>query len=220
MKSCGSNPVFSAILSEKGENWIMTPEEMSDLYIRIAFHYESTVDRLLGKGLLDKDSVDYHRKTFYDSLDEEKLRTSQTIGSQIEIMQRYVRAMVCGVMVSLTKIAKQYTDDSPGYVIQSWMRSRNTLEFLRQWENDMNGGFDDRACEELIHEAHTTSLTVTPSLWIRRTHAVGIYVKQGKGGGVSAYPEIAADFRLWLDPTERLALVRMVREIKTDARAT
>ncbi len=182
----------------------MTPEEMSDLYIRIAFHYESTVDRLLGKGLIDKDFADYHRKTFYDSLDEEKLRTSQKIGSQIEIMQRYVRAMVCGAMVSLTKIAKQYTEDSPGYVIQSWM----------------NEGFDDRACEELIHEAHTTSLTVTPSLWIRRTHAVGIYVKQGKGGGVSAYPEIAADFRLWMDPMERLALVRMVREMNTKDKAT
>ena len=135
-------------------------------------------------------------------------------------MQHYVRAMVCGAMVSLTKIAKQYTEDSPGYVIQSWMRSRNTLEFLRQWENDMNGVFDDRACEELIHEAHTTSLTVTPSLWIRRTHAVGIYVKQGKGGGVSAYPEIAADFRLWMDPMERLALVRMVREMNTKDKAT
>ena len=194
----------------------MTPEEMSDLYIRIAFHYESTVDRLLGKGLIDKDFADYHRKTFYDSLDEEKLRTSQKIGSQIEIMQRYVRAMVCGAMVSLTKIAKQYTEDSPGYVIQSWMRSRNTLEFLRQWENDMNGEFDDRACEELIHQAHTTSLTVTPSLWIRRTHAVGMYVKQGKGGGVKAYPEIAADFRLWLDPEERLTLIRLTQKMKID----
>ena len=194
----------------------MTPEEMSDLYIRIAFHYESTVDRLLGKGLIDKDFADYHRKTFYDSLDEEKLRTSQKIGSQIEIMQRYVRAMVCGSMVSLTKIAKQYTEDSPGYVIQSWMRSRNTLEFLRQWENDMNGGFDDRVCEALIHEAHTTSLTITPSLWIKRTHAVGMRVKQGKGGGVNAYPEIAADFRLWLDPAERLALVRLTQKMKID----
>ena len=194
----------------------MTPEEMSDLYIRIAFHYESTIDRLTEKGLLDQDFVDSHRKTFYDSLDEEKLRASQKIRSQTEIMQRYVRAMVCGDMVSLTKIAKQYTDDSPGYVIQSWMRSRNTLEFLRQWENDMNGGFDDRACEELIHEAHTTSLTVTPSLWIRRTHAVGMYVKQGKGGGVNAYPEIAADFHLWLDPSERLVLVRMAREMKAN----
>lgn len=194
----------------------MTPEEMSDLYIRIAFYYESTIDRLVGKGLLDKDFVDGHRKTFYDSLDEEKLRASQKIRSQTEIMQHYVRAMVCGDMVSLTKIAKQYTEDSPGYIIQSWMRSRNTLEFLRQWENDMNGGFDDRACEELIHQAHTTSLTVTPSLWIRRTHAVGMYVKQGKGGGVRAYPEIAADFRLWLDPAERLALVRTVREMKVN----
>ena len=194
----------------------MTPEEMSDLYIRIAFHYESTVDRLLGKGLIDKDFADYHRKTFYDSLDKEKLRTSQKIGSQIEIMQRYVRAMVCGAMVSLTKIAKQYTEDSPGYVIQSWMRSRNTLEFLRQWENDMNEGLDDGACEALIHQAHTTSLTVTPSLWIRRTNAVGMHVKQGKGGGVSAYPEIVADFRLWLDPAERLALVRLTRKMKID----
>lgn len=84
----------------------MTPEEMSDLYIRIAFHYESTIDRLVGKGLLDQDFVDNHRKTFYDSLNEEKLRASQKIRSQTEIMHRYVRSMVCGDMVSLTKIAK------------------------------------------------------------------------------------------------------------------
>lgn len=65
------------------------------------------------------------------------------------------------------------------------------------------------ACEELIYQGHTTSLTITPSLWIRRTHAIGIHVKQGKGGGVSAYPEIAGDFHLWLDPKVRLAIVRL-----------
>ena len=96
-------------------------------------------------------------------------------------------------------------------MIQSWMRSRNTLEFLRQWENDMNEGFDDSACEELIYQGHTTSLTITPSLWIRKTHAVGLHVKQGKGGGVSAYPEIAADFRLWLDPKERSAILKLTK---------
>ena len=198
----------------------MTSEEIGELYIRIAFQYESALDQLISKGLIDKNFADKHKKAFYDSLDEEKLRTAQKIRSHTEIMRRYVRSMISGNMVSLTEIARQYTEDSPGYVIQSWMRSRNTLEFLRQWENDMNGVFDDRACEELIHEAHTTSLTVTPSLWIRRTHAVGIYVKQGKGGGVSAYPEIAADFRLWMDPMERLALVRMVREMNTKDKAT
>ncbi|MCI9120781.1 MAG: hypothetical protein HFG00_04535 [Oscillibacter sp.] len=156
--------------------------------------------------------VDRHRKAFYDSLDEEKLRISQKIRNYKEIIRRYMQGMICENMVSLTELAMQYSEDSPGYAIQSWMQSRNTLEFLRQWENDMNGEFDDSACEERIHQAHTTSLTVTPSLWIRRTRAIGMRVKQGKGGGVSAYPEIAADFHLWLDPAERLALIRMIRE--------
>ena len=122
-----------------------------------------------------------------------------------------MRLITCNDMVSLTELAKQYSEESPGYVIQSWMRSRNTLEFLRQWENDMNEEFDDRVCGELIHQAHTTSLTITPSLRIRRTHAIGMCVKQGKGGGVSAYPEIAADFHLWLDPKVRLAVVRQAK---------
>ena len=194
----------------------MISEEIGELYIRIAFQYESALDQLVGKGLIDKDFADKHKKAFYDSLDEEKLRISQKIRSHKEIIRRYMRGMISGDMVSLTEIARQYTEDSPGYVIQSWMRSRNTLEFLRQWENDMNGGFDDRVCEALIHEAHTTSLTITPSLWIKRTHAVGMRVKQGKGGGVNAYPEIAADFRLWLDPAERLALVRLTQKMKID----
>lgn len=88
------------------------------------------------------------------------------------------------------------------------MRSRNTLEFLRQCEKDMNAEFDNRASEELIHQGHTTSLTITSSLWIRRTHAIGMHVKQGKGGGMRGYPEIATDFHLWLDPKVQLALVR------------
>ena len=159
--------------------------------------------------------ADKSRNAFYESLNEEKLRTSQKIKSYTEIIRHYMRGMICGDMVSLTELARQYSNDSPGYVIQSWMRSRDTLEFLRQWETDMNEGVDGRACEELIHQAHTTSLTVTPSLWLRRTHAIGIRVKQGKGGGVSAYPEIASDFRLWLDPSERLALVRLVRGPRT-----
>ncbi len=192
----------------------MTEEEIGNLYIRIAFQYESAIGQLLDKKIIDQDLVDRHRKAFYDSLDEEKLRTSQKIKNYTEIIRRYMQGMICENMVSLTELARQYSVDSPGYAIQSWMRSRNTLEFLRQWENDMNGEFDDGACEELIHQAHTTSLTVTPSLWIRKTRAVGMRVKQGKGGGVSAYPEIAADFHLWLDPAERLALVRLAKKEK------
>ena len=186
----------------------MTEKEISELYVRLAFQYESAIDTLLTKGLIDTDLATTAKEKFYDSLNEEKLWTAGKIRDYHETVSLYMRQMTCNDMVSLTELSKQYFKGSPGYVIQSWMRNRNTLEFLRQWENNMNKEFDDRACEELIHQGHTTSLTITPSLWIRRPHAVGMYVKQGKGGGVSAYPEIAADFRLWLDPKARLAVVR------------
>lgn len=187
-------------------------EETNDLYICIAFQCESALAQLVDRGITNEDAVEGYKEIFYSLLSEEKLRTSKKIANHTKIIRSYMRGMTCGNMVSLTELARQYSDDSPGYVIQSWMRSRNTMEFLQQWENVMNGEFDDKACEELIYQAYTTSLTITPSLWTRRTHAVGMHVKQGKGGGVRAYPEIAADFRLWLYPAERLALVQISAE--------
>ena len=189
----------------------MTEKEISELYTRLAFQYESSIDSLLERRIIDADIANASREKFYDSLNEEKLRTSKRIRNYQETIRLYMRLMTCKDMVSLTELARQYSEESPAYVIQSWMRRCNTLEFLRQWENDMNGEFDDSACEELIHQGHTTSLTITPSLWIRRTHAVGMRVKQDKGGGVSAYPEMATDFQLWIDPKSRLAIVRLPR---------
>ena len=36
--------------------------------------------------------------------------------------------------VSLTEIARKYDAANPSYLIQSWLRSRNTVEFLATWE--------------------------------------------------------------------------------------
>ena len=151
----------------------MTEKEVVELYIHLAFQYESAIGRLLDKKIIDQDLVDRHRKSFYDSLDEEKLRTAQKIGDYTEIIRRYMRGMICEDMVSLTELAKQYSVDSPGYTIQSWMRSRNTLEFLRQWENGINEEFDDKACEELIHRGHTTSLTIHYTIFVDSKDSCG-----------------------------------------------
>jgi len=39
-------------------------------------------------------------------------------------------------------------------------------------------------------------------------------VKQGKGGGVKAHPDIVTDFKMWLASSLCLNLIRFVREIK------
>lgn len=189
----------------------MSENELHERYIRLAFQYESAMDALLTRGLVDEEAASAAKERFYDTLNEERLRATQKIKDYHETISLYMRILANDGMISLTELAKQYSDESPGYMIQSWMRSRNTLEFLRQWELDQNAEFDDRVCTELIRQGHTTSPTITPTLWIRRTHAVGLHVKQGKGGGVSAYPEIAADFHLWLDPKERLAILGLAQ---------
>lgn len=89
----------------------MTGEEISKLYMRIAFQYESALAQLVDKGLVDKGFADRYKETFYSSLDEEKLWTSQKIKSYTEIIRSYMRGMICGDMVSLTELARQYSND-------------------------------------------------------------------------------------------------------------
>ena len=85
---------FLLYLIKRGEQ-AMTEEEISELYIRLAFQYESAIGRLLDKKIIDQDLVDRHRKSFYDSLDEEKPRTAQKIADYTEIILRYMRGMIC-----------------------------------------------------------------------------------------------------------------------------
>ena len=161
----------------------MTEEELSELYTRLALQFDSVLGTLVSKNLVFPDFVPGIRKDFYDSLNEEKSKDFERIFTYTQIIRRYIRANANSGSISLTQLAKKYSEESPGYVIQSWMRSRNTLDFLRQWELEQNAEFDDQACAELIHQGHhTTSLTITPTLRVRRTHAVGLHVKQGKGG--------------------------------------
>ncbi len=119
--------------------------------------------------------------------------------------------------VSMTEIARGKNTSSPSYLIQSWMRSNTTLEHLRMWEKIYNPQFQENACDELIHMVHTTSTTLTPSLWINTTHALGIHTSRGKVGGTTAHPEIAEMFRAWLFPEFMLELVQWYRMFQHDA---
>lgn len=44
--------------------------------------------------------------------------------------------------ISLTDIAKYRNEDDPRFIIQNWMRNRNTIEFLSVWEELHNPDFN------------------------------------------------------------------------------
>ena len=111
--------------------------------------------------------------------------------------------------LSLTEIARAHSGDAPGYVIQSWLRSGNTLAFLNLWEQENNPDYLEGAYMELMDKKKAASFTLTPKLWISQTKAIGIVSKQGKSGGTLAHPVIACEFASWLTPEFKMLLLKL-----------
>lgn len=111
--------------------------------------------------------------------------------------------------VSLTKITQAHSEDSPGYVIQSWLRSSNTLAFLNLQEKENNPGYSEAGYMELLERKKAASFTLTPKLWIDRTKAIGMFSKQGKSGETFAHPMIACGFASWITPEFKMLLLKL-----------
>lgn len=110
--------------------------------------------------------------------------------------------------ISLTDIARRFDVDNPSYLIQSWLRSRNTIEFLGEWERNNNTDFDESAFEKLIIDVRSPSYTLTPSKWIDTVNAIGLTSKRGKNGCTMAHPFIACDFEMWNDMKFRYEMIK------------
>ena len=191
----------------------MTQEEIQERYLKIGFWFETTMGILKEKGLVEPQFALEYSQRFYDLLGTEQEKFSKKNRAFEETIQHCFRRLGnAGAFESLTEVARKYSEDSPGYVIQSWMRSKNTLGFLRTWELSNNRDFDDAACAKLLEEHDSGNLTVTPTVWVSRTNARGLKVKRGKGGGVMAHCDIAVDFQMWLDPNYRYHLIQFMRE--------
>lgn len=114
--------------------------------------------------------------------------------------------------ISLTEIARKFDAENPSYLIQSWLRSRNTVELLAEWERNNNPAFNESAYQNLLAETRKPQFTLTPKKWIDMTNAIGITSKQGKGGGTMAHPIIACDFEMWNDTEFRYEMLRCFRK--------
>lgn len=169
---------------------------------------EKILKRIVKKGLMTQAEADGLSERMFEQLNTDKIP-----GFRLSPLGEKIRTngSCLSPYVSLTEIAKGKNTASSSYFIQSWMRSNMTVEYLRMWEKIYNPGFQENACDDLIHTVHSTGTTLTPSLWISTTHAIGMKTSRGKGGGTTAHPEIAEMFRAWLFPEFMLELVQQYR---------
>lgn len=118
--------------------------------------------------------------------------------------------------ISLTDIAKYRNEDDPRFVIQNWMRNRNTVEFLAVWEELHNPDFNRVQFEAVRSEAGLNRFVMTPTKWIEQTNAIGITSKAGRYGGTYAHSDIAMSFATWISPEFQLYIMKDYRRLKLD----
>lgn len=121
--------------------------------------------------------------------------------------------------ISLTDMARFRDSDRTNYIIQNWMRTRNTIEFLGLWEELRNPNFKSIEFDAFKNESGSNSFTLTPKKWIETTNAIGLISKSGRYGGTYAHKDIAFEFASWISPTFKLYLIteyQRLKEIETN----
>jgi len=138
-----------------------------------------------------------------------KTATIEVQGAAITVLSKKEQDFIC-----LTDMAKKFGDD---ILIYSWMRNRNTLEFIGVWEQIHNPDFKGLEFETFRNQAGLNSFSLTPRKWIEATNAIGFQSRAGRyGGGTYAHRDIAFEFGSWLSPEFKLYLIKEFQRLKDD----
>ena len=117
--------------------------------------------------------------------------------------------------ISLTDIARYKNEDDPRFVIQNWMRNKNTIELLGVWEELHNPNFNRVQFEAVKKEAGFNRFVLTPLKWIKTTNSIGMVSKSGRyDGGTFAHYDIAMAFAAWVSPEFQLYIIKDYRRLK------
>jgi hypothetical protein len=118
----------------------------------------------------------------------------------------------------LTDIARHKDSERTDYIIQNWMRSRNTIEFLGIWEKLNNPAFNPIEFDGIRKQAGLNSFVLTARQWIAKAGAIGIVSQPGRYGGTFAHKDIAFEFASWIstqgDRLRRLNAIA-IRQMQT-----
>ncbi|MGZ8152421.1 MAG: KilA-N domain-containing protein [Methylovulum sp.] len=116
--------------------------------------------------------------------------------------------------ICITDMARYKDSERSDYIIQNWLRNRNTIEFLGVWEQLHNPAFNSIEFDGIKSEAGLNSFTLTAKKWKQATNAIGLVSKAGRYGGTYAHKDIAFEFGSWINPTFKLYLIKEFQRLK------
>ena len=117
--------------------------------------------------------------------------------------------------ISITDIAKKYGE--PSALISSWLRKRDTLDYLGLWETLENDNFNSLEFEGIKKQAGRNKFYISAKQWVSKTNAIGIKTSAGRySKGTLAQEDIALNFCYWLEPTFQLYMIREFKRLKLE----
>ena len=114
--------------------------------------------------------------------------------------------------ICLTDMAKSAGADR---ALHSWIRAKNTIDFLGFWEQINNQNFKLHDFVYFKNNAGSNSFNPSIEEWITKTNAKGIITKRGRYGGTYAHKDIAFEFGTWLSPEFKLLIITEFQRLKS-----
>ena len=119
--------------------------------------------------------------------------------------------------ICITDMAQAKSDASRAAdVIKNWIRTRTTLEFLGAWEKIYNPGFKVVEFDHFKSQAGLPSFVLSPTHWVEKTGAIGIFSKAGRYGGTYAHKDIAFEFGSAISAEFKLYLIKEFQRLKAE----
>lgn len=117
----------------------------------------------------------------------------------------------------ITDMAQAKSDASRAAdVIKNWIRTRSTLEFLGTWEKIYNPNFKVVEFDHFKMQAGLPSFVLSPTQWVEKTGAIGIFSKAGRYGGTYAQRDIAFEFGSAISAEFKLYLIKEFQRLKAE----
>jgi hypothetical protein len=129
-------------------------------------------------------------------------------GTEITIITQNEEDYLC-----LTDMVAKIEDGTR--LIERWLNSKTTVDFLGVWEQLNNPDFKTPEFRGIRENVGSSSYFLSVKKWVEQTNAIGVYAKAGRhGSGTWAQVDIAFEFCTYISPEFKLLLITEFKNLK------
>lgn len=117
--------------------------------------------------------------------------------------------------ICLTDLAKAKNPNDPRFIVYSWLRNKETLNYIGIWEDLYNSNFNRVEFDTVTKDAGLHSFMISPNVLIEKANVSCLTVSAGRyNGGIFAHKDVAIEFAGWISAEFKLYLNKEFQRLK------